>query len=121
MPGLNGGGGRSTTLPQRNDLEEPMKIARFVVLSMVLAVIASVAAAAAERKLSGSELLRAERCAGSYDCDEDGSWATGGSGGPTMETRAELRLPLVRDCVAQGTDAKAERSCPVLSTNKASR
>jgi hypothetical protein len=28
----------------------------------------------AQRELKGSEAVRAERCAGDYVCDEDGSW-----------------------------------------------
>jgi hypothetical protein len=99
-----------------------MKIARVFILTIVIAVIATIAAAAAQRRLSGSEMLRAERCAGSYDCDEDGSWTSGGPERAAVEARAaEIRLPSVRDCVAQGIDAKAERPCPVLSHTKASR
>jgi hypothetical protein len=99
-----------------------MKIAAVFALSVIMAAIAPNAAAAAERSLSGSELLRAERCVGHYDCDEDGSWATGGSDRAAVADRAaERRLPFVRDCVTQETGSSAERACPVLSHTKMSR
>ena len=41
-------------------------------------MLASIAGpASAEGTLTGSERLRAERCAGDYVCDEDGSWQIG--------------------------------------------
>jgi hypothetical protein len=103
-------------------LEEPMQIARVFALSVIIAAITPNAAPAAERRLSGSELLRAERCAGYYDCDDDGSWAADSSDRTAVAARAaELRLPSARDCVTQDIDAKAERPCPVPSHTKASR
>jgi hypothetical protein len=44
--------------------------------------------AVAESMLSCSELLRAERCAGDYVCDDDGSWQIG-----TMCLKDRLALP----------------------------
>jgi len=99
-----------------------MKIARAFISSVVIAAIAPSVAAAAERRLSGSELLRTERCAGYYDCDEDGSWEAGGSDRAAVEARAaDIRLQYARYCGKQHIDAKAGRPCPVLSHTNASR
>ena len=46
-----------------------------MVLSSALA--GDIQAVLAQHVLSSSEAYRAERCAGDYVCDEDGSWATG--------------------------------------------
>jgi hypothetical protein len=37
-------------------------------------LLGSMADLAPARELTGSEAVRAERCAGDYVCDEDGSW-----------------------------------------------
>ena len=76
-----------------------MRISHRGIAITALAVIAVLfaGAALAERKLSGSELLRAERCAGLYDCDEDGPWATEDGAVPSL-TVAEGAVRLPQEC-----------------------
>ena len=62
-------------------------------------------AAAEQEKLSGSELLRAERCANLYDCDEDGSWSISGeSGGSDAIICAEREVLLMVLLESQASD-----------------
>lgn len=43
--------------------------------------------------LTGSEAVRAERCAGNYACDEDGSWASTDSRALTLSASPDVSSP----------------------------
>jgi hypothetical protein len=92
-----------------------MKVVHVSVLGAIIAGTAPSAATAIERRLSGSELLRAERCAGHYDCDEDGSWETGDRERAAIRDSMELAISPVRDCGTQDDASKVERACPVAT------
>ena len=87
-------------------------------LSVAVASAESQSPALLDRKLSGSELFRAERCAGLYDCDEDGSWAAG-EAAVHAATIAETALRLPQLCsqleataeLPAPNDHKITRSC----------
>ena len=51
------------------------RVAFVILLAGGFISVVAVGTASAQRVLSGSEALRAERCTGDYVCDEDGSWA----------------------------------------------
>lgn len=50
-------------------------MARMTLGVAVLLMIGPSSGARAQMQFSGSEAVRAERCAGDYTCDDDGSWA----------------------------------------------
>jgi hypothetical protein len=58
--------------------------------------------ASADSPLTGSELLRAERCVGDYVCDEDGSWQIA-----TMCLKDRLALTAA---IAAGNGTVAEKA-----------
>jgi hypothetical protein len=70
---------------------------RITTTALAVAAILFASETAAQRQLSGSELLRAERCAGLYDCDEDGSWATADFDRSTLKA-AGRSVHLSREC-----------------------
>jgi len=98
-----------------------MKLAPVGIASVIIAGIATGAAAATERRPSGSELLRAERCAGHYDCDEDGTWATGGDLRQAGGNHVDLQHPSGRDCRPQHVASHTGGACPAAIHIQTSR